>query len=185
MMECEPVLDSICEIPLRSRDGAARARVRVDPDDWLALARYSWFLTRQGYAASRLTTRYTREKQRGRRHGGAQRLVAMHRLLAGLEPGDRRKVDHINRDRLDCRRSNLRIVNDRGNGENVSPQRGRTSVYRGVAWYVRDGRWQAYASLNRRRHHLGYFDSEEEAAAVAAAFRAAHMPHSADAHHVT
>lgn len=173
--------ESICLIPLYDREGSVRANVRVDPDDWFALARYRWHLMNNGYAAGYMTTRtYRREGWRGQRVGGRSRQVLMHRFIAGMESGDRRKVDHVNRDRLDNRRANLRVVTDPEHSQNQTPQRGRSSQYRGVSWFPQTQRWRAYAGVNGRFIHLGYFIDEEEAAMAAAEFRAAHMPCSAE-----
>ena len=97
-------------IPLRKRDGVVAAYALVDEQDaWLA--ERAWHLSPDGYAY---------------RHEGG-RTVYMHRLLAEAPQGQ--EVDHINRNRLDNRRSNLRLTNRAGNVRNRTP--GRTS-YRGI-----------------------------------------------------
>lgn len=60
------------------------------------------------------------------RHEGG-RTVYMHRLLAEAVQGQ--VVDHINRNRLDNRRCNLRLTNWAGNARNRTPGRRR---YRGI-----------------------------------------------------
>ena len=51
---------------------------------------------------------------RGRGLYYAERLgISMHRQILGLKLGDRRRAEHINRDKLDNRRSNLKIVSTR------------------------------------------------------------------------
>jgi hypothetical protein len=111
-------------------------------------------------------------------HGYAQMwerktVTLVHRWVLGLEHGDRRIGDHINGNRLDDRRSNLRIVDASGSSQNVSG-RGR-SRFRGV-YPTRQGRWQAKVKFQGRYHCLGTFDTEEEAAAVADAKRRELMP---------
>jgi hypothetical protein len=103
----------------------------------------------------------------------------------GLEYGDPREVDHINRNKLDNRRVNLEIVNPGVNGQNI-PVKAGSSQYRGVSWLVnngrwalpREGKWQAVGKVGGKNHFLGYFDSEEEAGRVAAEWRAVNMPFS-------
>ncbi len=116
-------------------------------------------------------------------HSGGYALVRdgnqpayLHRLLMRdeLEPG--LEVDHRNRDRLDNRRSNLRIVTHAQNGQNVAGQPHKTSRHRGVSWSNSNNGWIAQARLHGRTHHLGTFASEDEAARVASAWRAEHMP---------
>jgi hypothetical protein len=43
-------------------------------------------------------------------------------------------------------------------------KKGTTSRFRGVYFYERRGKWQAGIVVNDRRHHLGYFYDEEQAA---------------------
>lgn len=112
---------------------------------------------------------------RGRLSDG--RLEYLHRLLMGLTPGDPRQVDHVNRDKLDNRRENLRIVTVAEQRHNQGSRPNTSSRYRGVSLYRRTGRWAAQVKLHGRRHHLGYFSTEEAAAEVAAAFRRERMTH--------
>ncbi len=111
-------------------------------------------------------------------HGYAQlwdckKVILVHRWVLGLQRGDRRIGDHINGNRLDNRRSNLRIVDASGSSQNVSG-RGR-SRFRGV-YPQSSGRWQAKVKFRGRTHYLGTFETEEEAAAVAEAKRCEVMP---------
>jgi hypothetical protein len=156
-------------IPLRGRGGIVRGWVLVDVADVEYLGEWRWSFQSQGYAA--------------RREGSSRRpgsyLVLMHRQLLGLERGDDRQADHINRDRLDNRRENLRIVTASQNAQNQG-SRGRSS-YRGVWWASNIGRWAAEVMLDGRKYSLGYFDDEETAARIASDFRALHMPYSDDA----
>jgi hypothetical protein len=100
----------------------------------------------------------------------------MHRFLMGLDFGDRREVDHINGDKLDNRRANLRVVTHAQNGQNVRISIPRTSSYRGVYWITARGRWAAKAKLNGQDVWIGLFDDEREAALAAEAYRRSHMP---------
>jgi hypothetical protein len=157
------------EIPLRGRAGAVRAVALVDADDAEAVLRYRWRLDSYGYAVR--TVPGTRINQK------------LHRFLMALPHGDRRQVDHINRDPLDNRRCNLRIATNAENHQNLSSagNAGSSSRYRGVTWDKRYRKWHAQVTIKGRNHHLGYFEAEEEAARVAAEFRAERMPYSVEA----
>lgn len=156
-------------IPLRARDGAVRAWVLVSDRDYGWLNQWTWRL--DGYAV------------RGETIKGKFRLIFMHRLILDLEHGDPRFGEHKNRNKLDCRRSNLCIATraELDNGQNPSLRVDNTSGYRGVSWHKRERKWVAYAKLNGRTHHLGYFATAERADIAIKAWRAEHMPFSEDA----
>ena len=87
----------------------------------------------------------------------------MHRVIISAVPGQ--IVDHINRDTLDNRRGNLRIVTARQNVLNSRLlQAHNRSGYRGVCWQSDRRKWRATIHVNRRNIHLGWFHCPEEAA---------------------
>lgn len=89
------------------------------------------------------------------------RLLYLHRVVMGLVVGDRRQVDHVNRDGLDCRRSNMRLATPSENTANrrLGPN---CSGFRGVS---RVGtRWRAVIGYRRKWLHLGCYEDPEEAA---------------------
>jgi len=90
----------------------------------------------------------------------------MHRLITDATPAN--QVDHINMDTLDNRRCNLRVANKALNMRNRrKPNRkgGSSSQYKGVS-RTKQGKWHAYINVDGKRHNLGYFVDEKEAAAV-------------------
>lgn len=109
-------------------------------------------------------------------HNGKR--ILLHRLIMGLEPGDPRIVDHIDRDPLNNTRANLQIVTHALNAQNQGARKASTSKFRGVCWDRTRQRWYAQVTLNGRNHNLGRFGSEIEAARAAAEFRRLHMPNS-------
>lgn len=114
---------------------------------------YQWNVT-QG------KTLYARRSTREPRKG----VVLMHRAIMGLEPGNKMRVDHINHDGLDNRRSNLRLATASQNAANGMMSMGGSSRYKGVFWAKNMGRWGAKIKVNQRDIVLGYFDDEDEAA---------------------
>jgi hypothetical protein len=84
-------------------------------------------------------------------------------------------IDHINRDKLDNRLANLRVVTISENRQNMSKYRSNTSGHKGVHWFKAVSKWQAQIKHEGRRHHLGLFhDIEDAAAAYAKAAAAFH-----------
>lgn len=80
-------------------------------------------------------------------------------------------IDHINHDPLDNRLLNLRCVPHAINQRNLSLSKANNSGSTGVGWCKRSGKWRSRVMINRKDHHLGVFDSVDEAAAAATAFR--------------
>ena len=77
--------------------------------------------------------------------------------------------DHINRNRLDNRRANLRLCTYAQSARNVSKQashNGRkcSSKYKGVTLRKKSGLWMARIDKDYEQYHLGYFENEEDAA---------------------
>ena len=104
--------------------------------------------------------------------------LLLHRIL--LSPPMDMEVDHINGDRLDCRRSNMRIVTHRHNRQNQGPNKGvkrpNRSGYRGVSWVKDRGSWLAQSAVNGKPVNLGRYDTREEAAQVVHAYLLQHAP---------
>jgi hypothetical protein len=153
--------DGDMRLPLLARNGAVRAHAIVDGDCPPQITDQVWRLDGKGYAA------------RWERSGGrAGRLVAifLHHAILGDAP-EGLFADHVDRNRLDCRRVNLRWVTPQVNSRNRSPNRVGASRYRGVR---RCGdRWEARAQYEGKRHYLGGFASEDAAAAAVRNFWAA------------
>lgn len=124
-------------------DAVAMLSTREDYD---LVRRYNWHLTYNGYARANI--------------GG--RTVFMHRLI--MNPGPGMVVDHINGNKLDNRRENLRICTPAENARNCGSFRNSTSRYKGVHLCSRSGKWRAKIHVNKMHFKIGYFATEEEAA---------------------
>lgn len=131
----------------------------VDDADFQWLDQWKWHLSCNGYAAR--SSHIPGSSQNGKIHGGKHINIFLHRLVTGAEKGF--VVDHINHDKLDNRRQNLRVCLFRENTLNKLKTKG-TSKYKGVCWDKRASKWVAYIHPDRKMKFLGYFISEEQAA---------------------
>lgn len=88
--------------------------------------------------------------------------VGLHRLIMRTPKG--MVTDHINCDKLDNRRSNLRVCTNRQNilGQKVSKD--NTSGYKGVSWSRGMKKWRAAISVNYKKIILGHFSEITDAA---------------------
>lgn len=86
----------------------------------------------------------------------------MHRALMKTPRG--KKTDHINGDRLDNRKSNLRICTNKQNARNNRKQSNASSKYKGVTYYRESRNYKAQINADYKVRHLGMFDNERHAA---------------------
>lgn len=155
-----------CRIPLLRRDGSIRAWTVVDRGDFAALSRFRWRLNDVAHCPGKVGYAV----RSAQLEDGRRRYQGMHREIMGLFFGDPLQVDHANRDTLDNRRSNLRVVTHAENMRNRPVHRGSSSRYRGVYWEKSRGRWRAELKVNGKKVRLGRFTDEDEAGKAAHAF---------------
>lgn len=88
----------------------------------------------------------------------------LHREIMAAERGQ--IIDHINRDRLDNRRSNLRFATQAENARNRIAHviEGKASKYKGVSRFSGGGKWRALIRDGSKQIYLGQFDAEAAAA---------------------
>lgn len=156
-------------IALLARDGSVKAHAIIDAGDAEWAGRYTWGLS-MGYAVRRV--------YKGR-HMSDERIY-LHRELMGLTAGDTREIDHINRNKLDNRRANLRVVSREENAQNLGSRPGTSSKHRGVSLIAVTGKWKAVVNVGGQRHYAGQFSAEHEAAEAARAARTRLMPYAVD-----
>jgi hypothetical protein len=93
----------------------------------------------------------------------------LHRMVLGMQKGDRRLVDHANGDGLDCRKSNLRYATAQQNCHNKTIRCDNSTGFRGVSQrsdYPPDSkrRWQAILVVNGKSYRRTGFSNPEDAA---------------------
>lgn len=125
--------------------------------------------TKEGSVAGTLTAAGYRRVRYRRKHYLAHRLVWLH--VVGEWPQD--EIDHIDRNKLNNRIENLRVVGRKHNQQNQRAARKDNSLgTRGVC--VKRGRYVAQISIDGKVTHLGYYQSAEEAQAAYNKARAKH-----------
>ncbi len=139
------IKDCYAEMWLYDLHGNKIANTTIDLEDVIRCKQFKWYKTPMGYPA--------------RRDGST--LILLHRFLMGP---DHLHVDHIDRNKMNNRKSNLRLATRSENLCNQKTSLRNSSGYKGVSWNKRRGKWHCYITKDQRRHHLGYFDSVREAA---------------------
>ena len=115
-----------------------------DIEDFEKIKDYCWCMDDRGYICARDF------------HNG--RHIKIHRVIL---PGE--FVDHINHNKGDNRKVNLRIVSSSQNNINRKLPSNNTSGICGVKWRKRDERWESTITFQGKRYYLGMFDDYNDA----------------------
>lgn len=139
---------------------------KVSPEDFDLLIGKKWYVrSNDGYVCRNETIKgkiINNDKYRKTE----QRTTLMHRVIMGIHgqtSAVRYVVDHINGDKLDNRRENLRVVTVAQNLWNVNhaSKRNRTGC-RGVS-KTKKGKFKAVITANGKRVYLGTFETLDDA----------------------
>lgn len=144
--------------------------VIADADDIGKLSSISWFKQTAGYAAGR------------KQVNGKRPIILMHRFVLDAKPGS--EVDHINGNKLDNRKANLRFVTRSQNRQNQQGARkdSKTGV-RNVIYDERKRRFKVVLSIDGKVRYFGSFESLEEAEAAAKEARRKYFTHAPESEH--
>lgn len=118
-------------------------QVKIDAEDWERVKKFCWNIQNNGYVVY------------------SNKSILLHRFIMSCPKGF--EVDHINHNRLDNRKQNLRICTTKENSQNQRLSCVNTSNHIGVRKYVRTGKWVSNIGINNKLIHLGYFDTMDEA----------------------
>jgi len=118
----------------------------VDNEDFDEISKYSWTVSTGGYARN-------------------SEVGSMHSFILKAPKGF--MEDHIRQDdRLDNRKSNLRLASKKENTQYKRPVKGSSSIYKGVYWDKSRSKWAVEIKVDGKKRYLGRYDSEEEAGRV-------------------
>lgn len=120
--------------------------VIVDKEEMQRLIKYKWTVI-TGYAHN-------------------HSLGRMHRLI--LKAPKSAQVHHVNGNKIDNRKSNLKLIHisdhSQLHGIEMGLKSNNSSGFKGVSFHKAAKKWSAYVNLNKKRHYLGLFNCPIEAA---------------------
>jgi hypothetical protein len=116
-------------------------RILLDDEDAAAMLAIALVVDRRGYMSVRGSNR----------KGGVRRFV--HSLIMGTPPG--MHTDHVNGNKLDNRRENLRVCTPAQNLRNRKPRKSTRSGYKGVQWSSAHKSWRAIIRADGRVYSCG------------------------------
>lgn len=138
--------DGYAEIVIRNIKNADIASAIIDLDDIDIVSSIKWHYSKtDGYVYG-----YVSGKQ-----------IAIHRLVTNAPDGH--DVDHINHNKLDNRKSNLRVVTHAQNLANRGLLTSNTSGHTGVYWNKDRSKWQVQIRVNGKNKCMGRYDKLEDA----------------------
>lgn len=124
---------------------------KIDKDDKHIADRWNWSINDKGYA------------YRGKSKGdGKAKNISLHREILGAKESE--TVDHINGDRRDNRKKNLRLVSMDQNAINRKLSSRNKSGFKGVSFRKDTGKWRACISKNGVLIRIGNYETKEQAA---------------------
>ena len=133
--------EDYAEIVVYNKQNEETAKVLIDLEYVDLVKKYKWSLANGGYVHN-------------------PKVSYLHRFI--MNPPENMVVDHINHNKLDNRKCNLRICTQHQNNMN-SGKRKNLSGVTGVHWCRTNNKWVAQIRINGKGHTLGYFNTIEEA----------------------
>lgn len=127
----------------------------VNDEDFEYLNQWSWYCNAQGYAVRKPYIKGSGKKNQ------KSLLIRMHILVNNTPEGF--ETDHINRNRLDNRRENLRTVTSSQNRMNTNLRIDNKSGVKGIHWENYTKKWRATIQANYKTISLGRFSDFKDA----------------------
>lgn len=107
----------------------------IDKEDYDLVKEITWNLDNCGYVSSLVN---------GKR-------VQQHRLIMGCKHKDGLQIDHINRNKIDNRKSNLRTVSQKENQRNKDAMNTSKTGIRGVCYEKERNKWRVQINTDEGR----------------------------------
>lgn len=136
------IIGEICEMDLYDKNYNVSATTIFDKKYLNKVKKYKWSNS-HGYA-SHIRSR-----------------VRFHRIILGVKKGQ--SVDHINRNKLDNRISNLRIADQSQNMANKGMQSNNKSGHVGICWDKKNKKWMVKLNFRRKDYWLGRHTNIDDA----------------------
>ena len=118
-----------------------------DLDDYDKIKDFCWHIDKHGYVVTNRTNNYHH--------------IKLHRLI--MDASRNMHVDHRRGNKLDNRKSELRICTASENNRNKGTNKNNISGYKGVYWDNKHQEWRAQITVNYKTIALGRFTDKNDA----------------------
>lgn len=112
----------------------------VSDEDYDSIKSFKWHIGAKGYVMGWM---------------GGKTPTYLHRFIMKTPRGY--QTDHINGDRLDNRRDNLRVCTASQNSINHIMNKNNKTGYKGVYWHKHSQKWVVYVTKNGKQVYGGIF----------------------------
>lgn len=119
----------------------------IDDEDLDRVRQHTWNCLKIGYAQCNRKT-------------GEFAKTLLHRFILNYPKGN---IDHVNGDKLDNRKINLRVATQSQNMANTGKRMTNKSGHKGVCWNKKYSKWEATLTKDYKHIFLGYFNEKLEA----------------------
>lgn len=125
-------------------------KILVSKEDYNNLKKYKWHINKTGYPATNIKIAKNKWK-----------TMLLHNFL--FVTNHNMVIDHINCNKLDNRRENLRLCSRTENNRNTF-KKSKINKYKGVGFDKRKNKFRARIMVDYQEIWLGYYKTEKEAA---------------------
>jgi hypothetical protein len=127
----------------------------VDDEDYNYLNQWKWQLIWNGYAIRDRAIKRIKNKR-------YRKSLVMHREIMKLHGSGEitKQIDHINLNKLDNQKKNLRWVTRSQNKMNMKVRLDNKSGHKGVSWSVPSNKWWSRITVNGRTYNLGFWTNK-------------------------
>lgn len=135
----------------------SKGEVATVDDCYLSeVIKYSWHFDGR-YAAT------------GVKKDGKWTTMSLHQLIISLRGeivNDGFQIDHINRNKLDDRSENLRVITPSQNAQNTNEHPNNTSGFKGIQFETSRNKWRVRVSIKGVRTNFGLYKDFDKAVRV-------------------
>ncbi len=138
------VCEDYCKFVTRDNQGSVTGEFIVDDEDVSRVISYKWQLSSQGYIQNR------------------NENLSLHRFIMDLDDATL-VIDHKDRNRMNNRKTNLRVTLETHNNKNRSLGVNNKTGYIGVVYIAKQGKYRPQIDVDGERKYLGTYSSLEDA----------------------